>query len=114
MLQTVICLQKLKDANSHPVEQIPLDSVPVLRISLNELTRMKLDAQEGFVLSRINGEWDLGAILKLCPMSKQQVLIIVRRLLDDDVIEMTERPPWDGNHACKLPAERSRCPNQEV
>jgi hypothetical protein len=81
---------------------------------MNELTNMKLDAQEGFVLSRINGEWDLGAILKLCPMSKQQVMIIVRRLLDDDVIEMTNRPPWDGNPACELPADRGRLQNQEL
>jgi hypothetical protein len=88
-------VQKLIDIkeNRRHVEPIPLDSVPVLRVSIDELTSMTLDVQEGFVLSRINGEWDVGSIVKLCPMSEQQVLIIVRHLLDDGVIELTEGTP---------------------
>lgn len=105
--------EKLKDIkeNPQPVEQIPLDSIPVLRVSINELTGMTLDAEEGFVLSRINGDWDVGAIIKLCPMSKQQVLIIVRRLLDDGVIELTEQTPVNGDRAGKLSSRRSHQPS---
>ena len=87
-----VFVQKLKDIKEHrqSVEQIPFDSIPVLQISVNELTGMTLDAQEGFVLSRLNGEWDVSSIVKLCPMTEQHVLIILRRLLDDGIIELKE------------------------
>jgi tetratricopeptide (TPR) repeat protein len=90
-----LLVEKLRNVKDHctPIEKIPLDSIPVLQVSVDELTTMALDAQEGFVLSRINGEWDIGAIVKLCPMTEQQVLIIVRRLLDDGVIELKEQTP---------------------
>ena len=37
---------------------VPLDSVPQLAVDIVSLTKEKLDPQEGFVLSRVNGEWD--------------------------------------------------------
>ncbi len=66
---------------------IPLEKVPALKRPLENLERMPLDPQEGFVLSRINGEWDVRSILKICPMSEQDVLLIFKRLAEDDVIE---------------------------
>ena len=110
-------VEKLRDAIEYrkPVERISPDSIPVLRISTDELTSRALDAQEGFVLSRINGEWDVGAIVKLCPMNEEQILFIVRRLLDDDVIELKERTPEAGQPPrSRLPWESSRRPNQEI
>jgi hypothetical protein len=97
-------VQKLRDikANRWHVEPIPLDSIPVLRVSINELTSMALDVQEGFVLSRINGEYDVSSIVKLCPMNHQQVLIILRRLLDDGVIELTDRIPGTGQQPPRI------------
>lgn len=108
--------EKLRDIKDSPqsVEDISLSSIPVLRVSINELTDMALDAEEGFVLSRINGDWDVGAIIKLCPMSKEQVLIIVRRLVDDGVIELTERTPVNGEPADKKTSTRVRQPNQQI
>jgi hypothetical protein len=108
--------EKLRDIEDSPksVEEISLSSIPVLRVSVNELTDMTLDAEEGFVLSRINGDWDVGAIIKLCPMSKEQVLIIVRRLVDDGVIELTERTPVNSEPADKKPSRRARQPDQQV
>ena len=38
---------------------VPLDKVPVLRWTWPTLTRQNFDPQEGFVLSRVNGEWDV-------------------------------------------------------
>ncbi len=67
--------------------QIPLEKVPALKRPLEKLARIPLDPQEGFVLSRINGEWDVGSILKICPMSEQDVLLIFKRLADDELIE---------------------------
>jgi hypothetical protein len=67
---------------------VPLDKVPVLKLALKDLTKHDFDAQEGFVLSRVNGEWDVQSILKLCPMGEEDALLIFARLLERDVIEM--------------------------
>ena len=53
--------------------QVPLDKVPVLLLGAVTLTQQKFDSQEGFVLSRINGQWDVRSILKLCPMPEEDV-----------------------------------------
>jgi hypothetical protein len=68
--------------------KIPLDKVPVLRLTALSLSQQRFDPQEGFVLSRINGQWDVRALLKLCPMPEDDVLLIFARLLDRGVIEL--------------------------
>jgi tetratricopeptide (TPR) repeat protein len=65
---------------------IPMDGIPRLNVTLVELASLDLDPQEGFVLSRVNGEWDVASITKICPMGEKEVLIIFRRLLDRELI----------------------------
>jgi hypothetical protein len=67
---------------------VPLDKVPVVKMDVISLTRQNFDAREGFVLSRVNGEWDVRSILKLCPMSEEDALLIFARLLERKVIEL--------------------------
>jgi hypothetical protein len=67
---------------------VALDKVPVLTADLQTLTRENFDPHEGFVLSRINGEWDVQSILKICPMSEEDAILIFARLLDRKVIEL--------------------------
>ena len=67
---------------------VPLDGVPVLMMNVISLTRQNFDAREGFVLSRVNGEWDVRSILKLCPMAEEDALLIFARLLERKVIEL--------------------------
>jgi hypothetical protein len=67
---------------------VPLDKVPVLKMGSVALTKEKFDSHEGFVLSRINGRWNVQSILKLCPMPELDALNIFARLLDRDVIEL--------------------------
>jgi hypothetical protein len=69
-------------------KKIPLDRVPVLRLTAVTLAQQHFDPQEGFVLSRINGSWDVRSLLKLCPMAEEDVLLIFSRLLDRRVIEL--------------------------
>ena len=40
------------------------------------------------VISRINGDWDVRSILKLCPMKEEDALLIFARLLQRKVIEL--------------------------
>lgn len=69
--------------------RLPRDKVPTLRVGAMALTRERFDAQEGFVLSRINGQWNVAAVLKLCPMPESETLAILWRLLERGVIELT-------------------------
>jgi len=70
------------------VQRIPLEKVPVLRLTAMALSQQQFDPQEGFVLSRINGSWDVSSLLKLCPMPEEDVLLIFLRLLDRKVIDL--------------------------
>ena len=72
------------------VSEIPPEAVPRLKVTLVELSQLDLDPQEGFVLSRVNGDWDVASITKICPMGEQEVLIIFKRLLDEGLIELKE------------------------
>jgi hypothetical protein len=68
--------------------QVPLDKIPVLLLGSVALTKESFDSHEGFVLSRINGQWDVQSILKLCPIPEVDALAIFSRLIDRKIIEM--------------------------
>ena len=40
------------------------------------------------MLSRVNGEWDVQSILKLCPMGEEEAMLIFARLLERRLIEL--------------------------
>jgi hypothetical protein len=69
-------------------KKVPLDKIPALRVGAMALSRERFDPQEGFVLSRVNGQWDIRSILKLCPMPEEETLLIFSRLIDRQVIEL--------------------------
>jgi hypothetical protein len=68
--------------------RVPREKVPRLRLTAVSLSQQQFDPAEGFVLSRINGQWDVQSILKLCPMPEHETLDIFARLLDRKVIEL--------------------------
>jgi hypothetical protein len=70
------------------VQAIPRDKVPSLAVDFATLTKQNLDPQEGFVLSRVNGQWDVQSILKLCPMSEDEALLIFARLLERKLVRL--------------------------
>jgi hypothetical protein len=84
-------LISLADARSRDraLRTVPLDKVPVLTMDFAALTRENFDPLEGFVLSRVNGQWDVKSILKLCPMAEEEALVIFARLLERGVIDLT-------------------------
>ena len=59
---------------------ISLESVPSLERSLEELADAGLSPQEGFILTRINGDYDIGTILKISPMPSLEALLVFRKL----------------------------------
>jgi uncharacterized protein DUF4388 len=70
------------------VRKVDLEKIPSLSVPPAALATQKFDSHEGFVLSRINGEWDVRSILKLCPLPEEDILLIFARLLDRKVITL--------------------------
>jgi hypothetical protein len=67
------------------------DKVPELAVSLQSLTQRPFTPHEGFVLSRINGQWDVKSIMKISPMKELEVLMIFHKFLKDGVIHFKTR-----------------------
>lgn len=67
---------------------VPHDKVPRLRAPLTQLTGEKFDAREGFLLSRVNGEWAVHSLLKVLPMPEEEALLILSRLVERGVVEL--------------------------
>jgi hypothetical protein len=61
-------------------------AVPKLLVSVDGLEEAQLAPQEGFILSRINGEWDIRSILSICPFREPDSLRMLKRLLDNGII----------------------------
>jgi hypothetical protein len=75
------------------IRSVPLEAVPVIAVALQTLTMERLDPQEGFVLSRLNGDLDVREILKICPLPEEEVLLILAQLRDKGVIEFRRVRP---------------------
>ena len=61
-------------------------AIPFLLVSPSDLTTQQLDPQEGFILSRINGTWDIQSILSVCPFREADCLRMMKRLIDRGVV----------------------------
>jgi Domain of unknown function (DUF4388) len=61
-------------------------AVPKLTASLEQLEHERLGPQEGFVLSRINGELDVGSIITVCPFREADSLRMIKKLMDAGII----------------------------
>jgi Domain of unknown function (DUF4388) len=61
-------------------------AVPKVRISVDSLTDQQLGPQEGFILSRINDEWDVKSILSICPFREVDSLRMLKTLVDSGII----------------------------
>ena len=67
---------------------VPPTGVPKLAVRPEDLAAKKIGPQEGFVLSRINGEWDIESILSICPFREADSLRMIKSLLDNGVISL--------------------------
>ena len=66
-------------------------AVPELAMPLADVTAQPLSPKEGFVLSRINGQWDVKAIMKVSPMKELDVLMIFQTFLKAGVIKWKKK-----------------------
>jgi hypothetical protein len=66
--------------------EIPPSGVPKVLVQLEELANKEIGSQEGFVLSRINGVWDIQSILSICPFREADSLSLIKKLWDNGII----------------------------
>jgi len=60
--------------------------IPRISKPINEITTMNFTPNEGFILSRINGQWNLGALMKISPIRESEAMLIFYKLWKDGVI----------------------------
>jgi hypothetical protein len=61
-------------------------AVARLLVSIDQLEHERLGPEEGFVLSRINGESDIESILSVCPFREADTLRMIKKLYDSGII----------------------------
>lgn len=67
---------------------VALSSVPQLAASMEQLTASNLSPQEGFMLTRINGSYDIQAILKITPIPQLDALMVFYKLREAGYIRL--------------------------
>jgi len=81
----------LKDAELKAVAELQATSLPPslvlqLRMPLNKIEFSSLTPEEGFLLSRIDGKWDVRSILTVTPMNEYDSLRLLKKLMDQRII----------------------------
>jgi Domain of unknown function (DUF4388) len=72
-------------------EGIRLTSVPHLNSTMEQLTTANISPHEGFMLTRINGTYDIQSIVKITPMPQIDALIVFAKLAKGGHIRITTK-----------------------
>lgn len=75
--------------NALEAEGIVAKKVPTLIKGIDEISQMDFTPNEGFMISRINGAWDIGSIVKISPLREIDSLLIFRKLQRDGIVKLT-------------------------
>ncbi len=65
--------------------------VPRVIKALEEITQMNFSPNEGFILSRINGQWDLGSLIKISPIREPDAMLIFFKLWKENIIVFEDK-----------------------
>jgi len=64
------------------------ERIPILLKPLEKLTGEILTPEEVFILSRVNGSWDVRSIINLCPFPEAEALVHLKNLRDRAIISV--------------------------
>ncbi len=67
---------------------LPPDGVPVLARPMSEMIDQNLSAEESYLLSRIDGEWDVRSIISISPLREIDALLTLDRLREKGLIKL--------------------------
>jgi hypothetical protein len=68
---------------------ITATAVPHLSGHLEDLANLEISAEAGFILSRIDGKYDIGTILKISPIPTLETQVVLWKLLEDGHIYLS-------------------------
>jgi hypothetical protein len=69
---------------------LPPSRIPLLKQPIEELISENFSPSEFFLLSRIDGVWDVKSIIQIAPLREVDALRTLRRLRESGVIELRE------------------------
>jgi hypothetical protein len=71
---------------------IVANAVPHLARPMEELMKLPLSPQEGFLLTRVDGKYDIQSIQKISPMSSLEGLLVFSKLLEAGHVKLKAPP----------------------
>lgn len=77
---------KEKRPRETAAQTINPNSIPTLKMTVDAITKMDLSSEQGFLISRINGVWDVKSIVKISPFGEEVCLDLLNQFLHDGVI----------------------------
>ena len=69
---------------------LPPKKIPVLKKPLESLVNQDLSPEEGFLVSRVNGSWDLRSIITISPLREVDALRAFKKLRERGIIVLVE------------------------
>lgn len=72
-------------------EGLHLDAIPHAERGFEDLTELAITPQEGFILTRVNGSYDIQTILQISPVPQLEGLLTFWRLLQAGHIRLEQR-----------------------
>jgi len=72
---------------------IRTSAIPFLKLPLEEISNLNLTPKEGFILTRINGHYDIQNILALAPMHVVDAYLVFDSLMNRDIIGIQHGDP---------------------
>jgi hypothetical protein len=69
---------------------LPPKKIPVLKKPLESLLNQDLSPEEGFLVSRVNGSWDLRSIISISPLREVDALRAFKKLRERGIIDLVE------------------------
>ena len=69
---------------------LPPKKIPILKKPLESLVNQDLSPEEGFLVSRVNGSWDLRSIISISPLREVDALRAFKKLRERGIIDLVE------------------------
>jgi hypothetical protein len=82
-------------AEAHFIERayrhyLPAQKIPVLKKPLEALVGLSLSPEEMFLVSRVNGAWDLASIISISPLREVDALRAFKKLREAGIVDLVD------------------------
>ena len=68
----------------------PSGAVPRLTIDFSQLSEKVFSSKEGYLASRVNGQWDVKSLVMVSPLGEMESLRILKKLSDEGLIKFSK------------------------